>query len=356
MDTGHTETHGAEEQSGVSDGMCGMCGRRRIEAHENQASFLCAYCQEEYSRLSVPLWVKGFFVALLAITVFALAQLPSVIGTYQVYREAQRQQQNNEFYPAMLGYLSVLEQYDGKMDIVLDAIDAAIDAQNIDAAVYIWNEYLAGKELNDAQDARASRIEPLFTRYYDTQGLYEDILEEQDGDMDGVHAALLGLLDRTDVDLDRTFLYFMLAGTTDDAQTRLEYLRLSAVQDQRSTYPLAYYGNELRRGGRFGEAKDVYRSALDKNAWDFYAMRGLGIVTQMTGDIPGGLQIIREACEMEPRGFYINEAMIIALCENDMRGEAMDMMELKLAEGYEFEPDLYEYLDGTVTMAEYYMN
>jgi hypothetical protein len=279
------------------------------------------------------------------------AQLPAFFDTYRVYQNAEQLLREREFHPAMWEFLTVLEEYDS-VPVVMSALEAAMGAQDFNAAWYIFDVYLVGKEVSDEQYARAMYFDDFLERYYNTVNLIEEI-EELD-DVRELHAYLYELLKRDDI--DPTYLYYVLYLTTEEQDKRMEYLQLACTLDERVTYPLAFYGNELRRVGDFEAAMAVYNNALMRNAHDTYALRGVGILMQLQGDIAGGLSVIQETYDKNPYELYINEALIIALCENNQRDAAMAVMQAAIEEGYDFDYDheLQDYLDGTITMHQFY--
>jgi hypothetical protein len=166
------------------------------------------YCQDTYSTLSIPAWVKGLFVVLLAITIFMSAQLPSVINIYKVYRSAVRHLSEKEFLPAMSEYFTVLEKHNNNVPIIMDALEAAIGAQQFDAAVYIFNVYLSGKTVDDEQYNRAMYFDNFLEHYYETQNMIEEVLVEHSEDIESIKYALLELLEREAV--ERASVYYVL--------------------------------------------------------------------------------------------------------------------------------------------------
>lgn len=334
------------------DTMCRMCNQNEIDTSNDSASLLCNDCREKCLKLSVPAWIKGFAAAILVLTIFTSVQVPGIIDNYKIYLAAEQYAKEKYFKPAMDSYLSVLEKNGNNISIIMDAVDSAIGAQNFDTAAYIIDTYLVGKELYDKQYTRAVRIRDFLKKYYNTLDLCSEIFEKNADDVEGINNALLEIIERTDI--DQTYVYFLLGMTTQDKEMRKEYLFQSTQQDERCTYTYAFYGNELRREGNYEKALEIYNYALSRNGSDTYAMRGIGIVMQIEGDIAGGLQKIRDAYEMNPDEVYINESIIVALCENAQRDEAMKILEEKSLAGYVFEQDLYDYLDGRITMTEYY--
>jgi hypothetical protein len=90
------------------------------------------------------------------------------------------------------------------------------------------------------------------------------------------------------------------------------------------------------------------------NASDAAALRGISIIRLLEGDSAPALDIMRRAYALDPDIQYMPEALIIALCENDMRDEAMAHLEAYEGGGYIFEQDLRDYLAGTISLVEYY--
>ena len=103
------------------------------------------------------------------------------------------------------------------------------------------------------------------------------------------------------------------------------------------------------------EAKQVYQHALELNACDATAMRGVSILQLLEGEKALSLKTIQRAYEIEPYGLYIAESLAIALCENDMRGEAETLLEQLVGEGLQIEEDLQGYMYGNLTLQQYYL-
>jgi tetratricopeptide (TPR) repeat protein len=347
----NTEQEPSSLEYGIPSDMCCICGSNRINHSDNPHSILCRECQETHLRLPIPLWVKIFFALVLAATVFMAAQLPGFFDTYKTYQSAEQLLSERMYSPAMWKYIEVLEEYEN-VSLAMNAIEAAIGAQHFEIASYLFYNYLVGKNLNDAQYDRAIYLDSFLDRYFETIELVEDLGYKYGEDLEKYQAELLLLLERNDIDKAR--VNFLLYLISEDAEIRMEYVRLASTLDELVTYPIAFYGNELRRIGDYAAALEVYNKALERNAYDTYAMRGIGILMQIQGDTAGGLHVIADAYEKNPYELYIYDALIIALWENGEKEAAMEIMETAKAEEYEFQQDLYDYLDGKITMVEYY--
>lgn len=334
-----------------ADFLCSACKKNEIDTSENRESKLCSDCRHTYLELKVPLWVTSFMAIILILIISSATLIPATFDDFKSYRNAQKFANQHKYAQSTTEYLTILGKYKSKKEIVLDALDSAIGAQNFEVAAYIFDTYLVGKRLTDEEYQRTVSISEFLSRFSNSIELCESVLKDADKAED-ITTALLENIKRSDI--DAAYLYFVIGRTNPDPEIRKQYLLISTQQNDRCTYPLAYYGNELRREGSYDKASEVYHRALVRNASDTYAMRGEGILMQINGDFAGGLEKIREAYDINPNELYINDALIIALCENGMREEATEFMEARFAEEYKFDQAFYDYMDGKVSMVKYY--
>jgi tetratricopeptide (TPR) repeat protein len=344
------------------DRLCAACGVRRKDFSESPHSILCEECRERHIRLRVPLGVKLFLLAVCALFALSMVALPDALEDYRVFVSARRHQEAREYSLAFRDYVTVLEGHSGRANDILDAIDAAIDAQYFGEAIDLFNEHLQGRDLSDSQLERVETMQTLLTAYSET-GLYVDtvaarIVEENPDDPERVTElmteALEGML--ASQTYDKTFVYYYLGMLTQDSETALQYLQRAAEQDARFTYPLAEYGKRLRRTGDFDAARRVFADALERNATDGLALREVGVLQLLEGDPVGGAETLRRAYELEPYGMMIADARIVALCESGRRDEAEALLEAVQAEGFVADETLLGYLDGSISLREVYLD
>jgi len=314
-------------------------------------------------KLSIPPMLKVFLVVVCAVFLFSMIFFVPVISDFREYVAAGKHMKAREFSFAYDKYRMLLEEYSFSVPLILKTADAAMSAQYIGYLAEVVDNYIMDKNLSDNEYYDVMEYVDFLDRYFGTYYDVDDILYElgetfsEDDDPDLVGQFLRDRLKELLLsdDSDKTYIYYLLASMAEDAEIALEYFRLSTQQDARCTYTYAHYGNVLRRAGDFNEARQVYMKALELNACDALSWRGLGVLDMLEGQKSLGLESIRLAYEIEPYGLYVPEALIIALIENGMRDEAMEFIDMIVSEGFQFDEDILDYLDGAVSMEHYYM-
>ncbi|MCL2539787.1 MAG: tetratricopeptide repeat protein, partial [Oscillospiraceae bacterium] len=307
--------------------LCVNCNERDIDFSENELSLLCSECRQQYLKLAVPPRIKLFLVAVCVVFLFATVSFIPVLTSYRTYLEAEKHMRAKEYSFAYKKYYEVLEKYSYSVGLVLKTSDAAMSAQYFGELAYIFDDYLVGKNLNDKDYQRALKHSDFLSLYYRTCQEIDDIFEAANDayDIEDDSTELRGFIRLKleelllNEELDKTVIYYTLALVTDDRTEAAEYLRLSSEQDPRQTYPYAFYGNSLRRMGEYDKARRVFQKAVELNANDALAWRGLGVLQLLEGQKDSGLESIRLAFEIEPYGLYVAEALIIALNDNGQR-------------------------------------
>jgi tetratricopeptide (TPR) repeat protein len=345
------------------DGRCVMCHARERDLIENSQSMLCAECRQKCLALRVPMGIRIFLVLVCAVFLLSVCLLPPVLDTYKTYLTAGRQMQAREYAFAYQNYAGLLEEYSGSVTIALKAADAALSAQYLPQLGQTLDEHLVGKPLNDADYNRAMAFVNVLDFYGLTYEKIEGAIEQANKDVpdqaskaygDAISARCAELL--TQGGIDKTQVYYVMGSVASDDEESASYLKLATEQDPKFTYPYANYGTALRRLGKLDEAKGIYDKALSLNACDAQSMRGLGVLLLLQGDTAEGLAKIQRAYAIEPDDLYIADALVVALNENGQREEALKLRNELAAQGVEFEADLGEYLDGKLSLEQYYIS
>jgi tetratricopeptide (TPR) repeat protein len=335
---------------------------RRKDSSESPHSILCGECRERHIRLRVPLGVKLFLLAVCALFALSMLGLPGALEDYRVFVSARRHQEAREYSLAYRDYVTVLEGHSGHVNEILDAIDAAIDAQYFVEAIDLFNEHLEGRDLRDSQLERVEAMRTLLTSYSETYSYVDAvatrIVEENPDAPERVTELMTETLEGMLLSqaYDNTFVYYYLGMIAEDSEAALGYLKRAAEQDTRLTYPLAEYGKRLRRTGDFDAARRVFADALERNATDGLALREVGVLQLLEGDPAGGAETLRRAYELEPYDAMIADARIVALCESGRRDEAEALLEAVQAEGFVADETLLGYLDGSISLREVYLD
>ena len=350
------ETEAYAETENARAGLCALCYERDKDLSQSGYSVLCDECRQQKLKLYIPPTIKMFLVAVCALFLFSILMFVPVLSAYKDYLAAEKHMQAREFSFAYDKYRAVLEKYDFSVPLALKATEAAMSAQDFDAMLDVFDTYLVGKSLNDKDYAQALAysdfLDFILATDQEINELYAESTELDDPAEQipflckGFEALLLK------ADIDKTRVYYYLGLIAEDTAQALQYIKLSAEQDTRFTYPLSDYGKLLRRAGDFEQAEQVYQKAIALNACDALSWQGLGVLELLKGQKSLALEHIRYADQLEPDDVYIVETLVIALYENGLRDEAAVFLERL----FSIDEDLEGYLNGTISLEQYYLD
>lgn len=342
--------------------LCIMCNEREKDYSENSYSQMCSECRKHRKKMNIPLRIIFFLVVICAIFILSIIKLPPVLSDYRNFLKAEENMNDKEFSLAYKKYITLLEKYNSSLMLAYRTADAAMNAQYFYELNETYNKYLAGKDVSDEQYAKAVEYVDLLDIYIKTLdelqkikgGIDEKIITENPEEASRIFTTKLKEL-LENKEMDKTLIYYYLGNISEDFEEALEYMKKATEYDSRFTYPLAYYGNALRSGGKYGEARETYQKALNLNATDALAIRGLSILYLLEGEKKLALEKVRYAYELEPEGLYIADALVITLYENSLKEEADALLKSMTDKGFVIPEDLAKYLDGTTNVKEYYV-
>ena len=346
---------------------CRKCGLREIDYSENKNSILCSECREELIKYPFPKKMILAAVLVLVLVIVAMARTPGIIRMYKMYSQAEEQSENGDVYPALLNLQTVLDSYPSSIPAAVSMTDIAMEHGYYDVAAYALNNYLVGKEVNDSTYARLMRYTDKLSQYYDTmdqvEQLYaavgEDMGQEvqEEADLEAVielmRAKLLDMTERED--LDKGLLYYYLASLAVDEKEHVEYLEASVKADPLLGFPEVELGTYRRSSGDLEGARECYVSVLENDRSNTAALRAMGILKMLEGDKESGLSDVRKAFELNPDETYVRETLVIALLECGLKEEADSLLSQFEGEGIEFDDDFSTYLNGDVSLYDYYV-
>jgi tetratricopeptide (TPR) repeat protein len=335
-----------------------------MDVRENSLSVLCFECRQERLKLRVPLKIKVFLVAVCAVFLFSLIMFIPVFSSYHNYVQAEKHIRAKEYALALEKYYLILEKYDSSVPLIMKAADAAMNAQYFGSLADILDTYLAGKNLTDSEYTHAMKYSDFLDAFIETYSEIDVILQEISDNFTAeddpeivkqfAFSKIEALLERTDT--DKAYVYYSLGNIAPDSDIAQMNYGLSMAQNPELTYMYAQYGNALRRQGDFDKAKQIFNTAIGRNMCDALSWRGLGVIQLLEGQKSSGLKSIQYAYKLEPDGLYVPEALIIAMCENEMRDDAMAFLEQLISGGYQIEEDLQNYLDGKTSIDQYFLD
>ena len=350
------------------DQLCRKCGRKRIDRSENRNSILCHECREEQIRYPFPKKMLPAAVIVLALMAVAMARTPGIIRMYKMYYQAELQSYRGDVYPALLNLETVMEAYPSSVPVAVSMIDIAMEHGYYDAAAYTLSTYLEGKEVDDSTYSRMMRHTKRLNRYYDTMDQVDELyasfgetLGQEDLDEEAQKAALQGLRDDLEemtknADLDKSLLYYYLATLSEDEEAHRKYLEASVEADPKLGFAEVELGTYRRRTGDLEGARECYESVLKNDNSNAGALRAMGILKMLEGDKEAGLADVQKAFDLNPEENYVRETLIIALMECGKTEDAEELRQQFETEGIEFDVDFLSYLNGEVSLHDYYVN
>lgn len=349
----------------IEYGLCKKCGHRTIDRSENPDSVLCSDCREELIRLKIPpvFYIIGAVVALLVAFTF----IASIGGlrNFGTYNKSGSTAEDGYVVTALDDLLYMLEDNPDNKNIAIKLADLGMKYSYYDYAAYSIDNFLAGKEVSDSQyDKLTSYIRKL-DAYYAVYDLYDEIGEEvfaNVSDAEDVEKALEEFRRRLSAYIgeggyDQALLYYYLGYMSADEEERIAYLQECIGINPYFYDAQAQIATYYRRQGELDKARKQLEEIYQVNKEDYSILRSYATLELVDGNLEQGLDYASRAFELNSEGEYVLDTLIVALAANGMREDAENLMEhvKTYKEDYEFDDDLYRFLDGTMTLEEYYI-
>lgn len=365
----------------MSYGLCEKCKRRAIDRSEDPKSVYCKQCREELNRQKKRKVVciagtLALIVILVAGVSFLVFSKKSKVEETQDIQAVQNtsdlgENQNMEDSLPGDGYiltemnelLSALEEDPEDISTAFKLTDLAMQYAYYDYAAYAINQYIAEKDISDKQYRRLNRYVNELNIYYDTCDLndetinqiYEDIGE--DGDpyeiMDEYCRIMAEYLGNSDY--DQALLYYCIGSMTADDETRINYLKECIAINPYYFNAQAQIATNCRRQGDLEQARQILEEVYAVNKEDYSVLRSYATLELVEGNLEKGLDYASRAYEMYEEGDYVIDTYIIALAANGRVDEAKELAKEYEDEDYPFDEDFYDFLDGKMTLEDYYI-
>lgn len=110
-----------------------------------------------------------------------------------------------------------------------------------------------------------------------------------------------------------------------------------------------------RRQGDLDKAREILEAVYATNKEDYSILRAYATLELAQGNVKDSIDYARRAYEAYPEGNYVVDTYAVALAANDRLEEAWELVEEYEDEGYAFDDDLYDFLDGKITLEDYYI-
>ena len=136
---------------------------------------------------------------------------------------------------------------------------------------------------------------------------------------------------------------------------RCEYFEKCYELDGTYTDAASQAGNSYRRAGELGKARELIMSAYEEDKESSSVVRSLAVLEMLEGNLKDGLNLAKEAYELNPDEYYVADTYVIAIAANGDMEAAKAQKKSFEAEGYEFDEELEKFLEGKYTLEEYYI-
>lgn len=314
---------------------------------------------------SVPIPVLLFVLVSLLLAGISMRLFPKSLSEYRIFIKARERTESGETAAALQELYELQEEHPQSLPITLKLIELSMDSGYYDLAAQVFNEYLVGKSLTDGQYAKMMRYSRRLDSYYLTYDSIEALMEElaegvEEGESEELLEArmvrfreeLARLHD--DEDQDQAYLYYYEAVTARDQEEYYADLQKAYDLDPELFDVRILLGNAERSRGNFEEAHTLLKAAIEKEALDPGALRGLAVLAMLENNKEEALIKARGAYEADPDSLYVRDTYLIALHVNgDEEGKQAMIQEIETFEG-PLEEDTRQLLHGTLTLQEYY--
>lgn len=295
---------------------------------------------------------------------------PANLKTYRTVEGAEKRAEEGYIYSSLNALNEIMEQNPDSTDVAIKMVDIAMKHGYYDYAVYAFNNYLEGKSVTDEEydtlEAYSARLE----RYYNTYDVYDAMMaelieanpsgENMSGDQmlsEQVSEQMISQLEAlvNDSEYDPATLFYYMGYTALEDSERREYFEACYYIDTTYTDAAAQAANSYRREGDLVNARRLLEQAYDQDKEVSSVLRSLAIVELLDGNLTYGLSLAEEAYVSNQEEYYVADTYVIALAANGNLEEATSLKEQLEAEGYEFDEELQDFLNGECTLEDYYI-
>ena len=357
------------EQMGYD--LCKRCRHKSIDRSENPDSELCKDCREELIKLKIP--PVFYVIGVLVIFLMIFTMLPSVriFGAFysfgskdeSVRKEAKEVSDEGYVITAMDEMVSILDKSPDNVDVAIELVDMAMEYSYYDYAAYAIENYLAEEDISDEIYYRINSYINELNIYYDTIDLNNSIWEEvfvDWGQEDDLNIMLDAYCEKMssyigNANYDQALLYYYMANMTMDEEQGIAYLEecvdINPCYYEAQAQIAVYY----RRQGDMDKARQILEDVYETNKEDYSTLRAYATLELAGGNVEDALDYARRAYDMYSEGDYVVDTYAVALAANGRMEEARELVREYEDNDYYFDDDLYDFLDGKMTLEEYYI-
>lgn len=348
--------------------LCKKCKHRTIDRSENPESVLCRDCREELIKLKIPpvFFVVGVLVILLE--AFILAVYLGGFKGYKAFYTAEETSDEGYIISTMDELLDILENNPDNLDAAIELTDIAMEYSYYDYASYAMNQYIADREVSDKQYRKLLGYVDEINTYYDTVDLsneiWDELYEAENEEMyeeDDVYLMMEDYCQRLseyigDSNYDQALLYYYLGYMTVDDEQRNDYFEKCVAVNPCYFEAQAQIATYCRREGNLERARQILEETYAVNKEDYAVLRSFATLELVEGNLESGLDFASRSYDAYADGDYVIDTYIVALAANGRMEEARELVGEYENNGYVFDDDLYEFLDGNMTLEDYYID
>ena len=352
-----SELQPPEERTDV----CVICGNRRIDRSENPKSITCQQCREEKLHYPIPKVILIAFVIVIALVCVAMMKVPQSLQMYKTYRDADKRVADGYIASTLFGMSEVLEKYPNSLKISVKATDIAMEHGYYDFAAYYIQTYIEGKSLEDDTYNRLLGYTEKLDRYYAAVNAVEKVFNDAavltmtpDDYLTYIQSHLSDLLDN--YKYDKALLYYYIGYMEPDSEKRIDYMQKCLSIDSNYLDAIANIASVYRRQGDLATAKSKLEEAYQRNKENSSVLRNLAIIELLEGDYEQGVIYAERSYINYPEGDYTADTYITALYCNGQVELANQVKAECEANNIYLDETLGEFLEGKISLEEYYLD
>lgn len=339
---------------------CKKCQTRLVDKSENKDSVLCKQCREELIRYPIPKWIWLVGASILVLLALSMFTFPQNLKNYRIVEGAEIRANKGYVYSTLNALNNIAMEDPETNKVAIKIVDVAMQHGYYDFAAYALDNYLVGEDVTETEYDRLSAYSDKLDQYYNTYDAYDNMYAQISQDESGVEEAyqeIIGQLEELlgDTYYDQPTIYYYMGYTEQDDVKRREYFETCYEMDPTYTDAASQAANSYRRAGDLENAQKLLESAYREDRESASVLRSYAVLEMLSGNTKRGLALAEEAYQQNPDEYYVADTYIMATAVNgDIEG-AKTMREGFESEGYEFDDELTQYLNGECTLEDYYM-
>ena len=363
------ETNSTNEQSGNYDASdpnrCAWCHVRMVDRSYNPNSCLCDDCRQELTKLRIPNTIKIISLIFTALVVATLVLSYPDMKNYGSFKNSEAKADDGYVVSSMDNLVDLLGKYPDSKYIAIELADLGMEYEYYDYAAYAIDNYLIGIDLSDSEDNKLSDYIDEINIYYDTTDIADSLSDdaglndattsdEYISAMDTYSESLSNLLGNESY--NQQLIYYYLAYFANNDDDRKYYLETCTLLTKNNFDANAQLANYYRRYGDLDKADDIITDSYNRNKEDPSTLRSIGIIKMLQGNLSEGLDFAKKAYDTYPEGDYVTDTYIVALAANSQLDKAKALKDQSEEDGYYFDAEMDQYLNGELSLAQYYVD